>query len=163
MFRKNPMASFIWHPFTQALTAPPPLPIIKGQGVYLYAENGEKYIDAISSWWVNLHGHSHPYIAEIISEQAHQLEQVIFAGCTHPQAEKLTERLLDLLPIKKGRVFYSDNGSTAVETALKIALQSKGGGKTLLSFQGAYHGDTFGAMAAAGKNRYNRPFWPYLF
>lgn len=153
----------IWHPFTQAQTAPPPLPIVQGRGAYLYIETGERYLDATSSWWVNLHGHAHPYIAEKIAIQAHELEHVLFAGCTHPQAILLAERLLDLLPLEKGRVFYSDNGSTAVETALKMAFQSKNNGQTLLSFKGAFHGDTFGAMAAAGKTHFNRPFWPYLF
>jgi adenosylmethionine---8-amino-7-oxononanoate aminotransferase len=155
--------SCVWHPFTQAQTASPPIPIVKGKGAYLYSELGEAYLDAISSWWVNLHGHAHPYIAEKIAEQARELEHVLFAGFTHPQAVVLAERLLSLLPRRYSRVFYSDNGSTAVEVALKMAFQAKGNGKKLLSFQETYHGDTFGAMAAAGKTHYNRPFWPYLF
>lgn len=153
----------IWHPFTQALTAPPPIPIVRAKGAYLYGESGEAYLDAISSWMVNLHGHAHPAIVRSIAKQAEVLEHVMFAGFTHPQAILLAERLLALLPEGYSRVFYSDNGSTAVETALKIALQASGNGKRLLSFQGAYHGDTFGAMAAAGKTQFNRPFWPYLF
>ncbi len=153
----------IWHPFTQAQTAPPVIPIVRGQGAYLYAETGEAYLDGISSWWVNLHGHAHPYIAEKISKQALELEHVIFAGYTHPQAITFAERLLRILQLGKAKVFYSDNGSTAVEAALKMAFQAAGNGKTLLSFKDAYHGDTFGAMAAAGKTHYNRPFWPYLF
>jgi adenosylmethionine-8-amino-7-oxononanoate aminotransferase len=153
----------VWHPFTQAQTAKPPISIVKGQGAYLYTEEGTTYLDAISSWWVNLHGHGHPYIAEKIAEQAKKLEHVIFAGFTHPQAVRLAERLLSLLPVGYSRLFYSDNGSTAVEVALKMSFQAKGNGKQLLSFQEAYHGDTFGAMAVAGKTHYNRPFWPYLF
>ncbi len=153
----------IWHPFTQAQTAASPIPIVAGNGVYLYAEDGRSYLDAISSWWVNLHGHANPYITKKISEQAAQLEHVLFAGYTHLQAITLAERLLALSPQGLTRVFYSDNGSTAVETAIKMALQVKGSGKTLLSFQGGYHGDTFGAMSASGKNSYNHPFWPYLF
>lgn len=153
----------IWHPFTQAQTASPPLPIVQGKGVYLYSDTGKEYIDAISSWWVILHGHAHSYIAQKIGIQAEQLEQVIFAGYTHPQAITLAERLLAALPSGYSRIFYSDNGSTAIETALKIALQSVGKKKRLLTFSGGYHGDTFGAMAAAGKNHFNRPFWPYLF
>jgi adenosylmethionine-8-amino-7-oxononanoate aminotransferase len=153
----------IWHPFTQAQTAQPPIPIIRGKGAYLYSETGEAYLDGISSWWVNLHGHAHPYIAEKIAEQARELEHVIFAGHTHPQAIILAERLLSLFSTDYSRVFYSDNGSTAVEVALKMALQIKGNEKRLLSFHNAYHGDTFGAMAAAGKSHYNQPFWPYLF
>ena len=153
----------IWHPFTQAQTAPPPIPIVKSKGAYLCAESGEVYLDAISSWWVNLHGHAHPYIAEEISVQAKELEHVLFAGFTHPQAITFAERLLSILPSGYSRVFYSDNGSTSVEVALKMAFQVAGNGKQILSFKEAYHGDTFGAMAAAGKTHYNRPFWPYLF
>lgn len=154
--------SCVWHPFTQAQIEPPPIAILKGKGSYLYSEDGTAYLDAISSWWTNLHGHAHPYIAEKIAAQAMELEHVIFAGFTHPQAIVLAERLLSLLPQGMQRIFYSDNGSTAVEVALKMAVQTRRG-KQLLSFQGAYHGDTFGAMAAAGKTHYNRPFWPYLF
>lgn len=153
----------VWHPFTQALGAVPPIPLVKGKGAYLYSEKGEMFLDGISSWWVNLHGHAHPYIAEKISAQALELEQVIFAGYTHPQAIVLAERLLSLFTADYTHVFYSDNGSTAVEAALKMAFQIKGKGKKLLSFQAAYHGDTFGAMAAAGKSFYHQPFWPYLF
>lgn len=153
----------LWHPFTQMQTAKAPVPILAGVGAYLHAATGEKYLDAISSWWVNLHGHAHPYIAQKIAEQASLLEHVLFAGYTHPQAIVFAERLLKALPPGFGKVFYSDNGSTAVEAALKMALQASGSGKKLLSFEGAYHGDTFGAMAAAGKTAFNRPFWPYLF
>ncbi len=153
----------IWHPFTQAQTAAPPIPIVKGRGSYLYSETGDAYLDAISSWWVNLHGHANPYIGEKIAIQAKELEHVLFAGFTHPQAVLLAERLLSLLPSGYSRVFYSDNGSTSVEVALKMAFQVSGNGKRILSFREAYHGDTFGAMAAAGKTHYNRPFWPYLF
>jgi adenosylmethionine-8-amino-7-oxononanoate aminotransferase len=153
----------IWHPFTQAQTARLPIPIVKGQGAYLYSETGESYLDAISSWWVNLHGHAHPYIAAKIAAQVQELEHVIFAGYTHPQAVVLAERLLSLLPKGYSHVFYSDNGSTSVEVALKMALQIQGSSKKVLSFQGGYHGDTFGAMAAAGKSPYHQPFWPYLF
>ncbi len=152
----------IWHPFTQALTAPPPIPIVRAKGATLYSETGEAYLDAISSWWVNLHGHAHPVIANAIARQAEILEHVLFGGCTHPQAILYAERLLALLP-EYSRVFYSDNGSTAIETALKMVFQASGEAKTLLSFEGAYHGDTFGAMSAAGKTHFNRPFWPYLF
>ncbi len=153
----------IWHPFTQAQTAAPPIPIIKGKGSYLYSESGDAYLDGISSWWVNIHGHGHPYIARKISSQAKELEHVLFAGFTHPQAIILAERLLKALPTGYSRVFYSDNGSTAVETALKMVFQAQGSGKKLLSFENGYHGDTFGAMSAGGKTFCNRPFWPYLF
>ena len=151
----------IWHPFTQALNAAPPIPIVKGRGSYLYAETGEGYLDGISSWWVNLHGHGHPYIGEKIGSQAKELEHVLFAGFTHPQAVRLLRGSLACLGHTIPVFFISDNGSTAVETALKMVLQS--GGKKLLSFEGGYHGDTFGAMSAGGKSFCNRPFWPYLF
>ncbi len=153
----------IWHPFTQAFHGTPPIPIVRGKGSYLYTESETAYLDAISSWWVNLHGHAHPHISQAIARQAETLEHVLFAGFTHPQAIILAERLLSLLPKGYSRVFYSDNGSTAVEVALKMVFQTSGQGKTLLSFSGGYHGDTFGAMAAAGKNHFNRFFWPYLF
>ena len=153
----------VWHPFTQAQTAKEPIAIVKGKGSMLYSDTGIGYIDAISSWWVNLHGHAHPYIAEKIGNQAKELEHVLFAGHTHPQAILLAERLLSLFSNAYSHVFYSDNGSTAVEVAIKMAFQMSGNGKKLLSFKGAYHGDTFGAMAAAGKSHYNQPFWPYLF
>ncbi|MEO5684738.1 MAG: aspartate aminotransferase family protein [Chitinophagaceae bacterium] len=113
----------IWHPFTAFKHAPEPIPIISGEGVYLVDENGNRYIDAISSWWVNLHGHANPYIAEKIYEQAKTLEQVIFAGFTHVPAIALAERLLPKLPGEFSKIFYSDNGSTATEVAVKMALQ----------------------------------------
>src|SRR5580704_2698835 len=112
----------IWHPFTQAYTAFDPIPIVRGEKAYLFAEDGTKFIDGISSWWVNLHGHAHPYIANKISEQVHELEHVIFADFTHAKAVELAERLLSLLPGQLSKIFYTDNGSTAVEAALKMAF-----------------------------------------
>jgi adenosylmethionine-8-amino-7-oxononanoate aminotransferase len=112
----------IWHPYTQEATESAPLEIIRGEGAYLYTRDG-RLLDAISSWWVNVHGHSHPLIAEAIAAQARQLEHVIFAGFTHRAAEELAEALGRHLPSSLNRVFYSDNGSTAVEVALKIAVQ----------------------------------------
>lgn len=157
----------IWHPFTQAKTARPPIPIIRAEGVYLYAEGGKRYLDAISSWWVNLHGHAHPYIALRIAAQADVLEHVMFAGFTHAPAVELALRLLPLLPGAMAKIFYSDNGSTAVESALKMAIQywhNQNIDRTqVICFRHGYHGDTFGAMAAAGKNHLNRPFWKHLF
>lgn len=159
----------IWHPFTQMKTARSPIPIVRAKGTCLYDANGNAYLDAISSWWVNLHGHGHPYIAEKIKQQADKLEHVLFAGFTHPPAIELAERLLALLPGKMSKVFYSDNGSTAVETALKIALQYwynlNSGTQRLkiVCLRNSYHGDTFGAMSVAGKNDFNKPFWSHLF
>lgn len=160
-------STLIWHPFTQMQTARTPIPIVEGKGVYLYAEDGHRYLDGISSWWVNLHGHSHPYIIEKIKAQADKLEHVIFADFTHAPAIDLASRLLPLLPGNMSKIFYSDNGSTAVEVALKIALQywyNKGLNRTkVICFKHSYHGDTFGAMSAAGKNGFNKPFWKQLF
>src|SRR5213593_3921542 len=102
----------IWHPYTQAATELPPIPIERGKGAYLYTSDGRRLIDAISSWWVNLHGHGHPLIAEAIAAQAHKLEQVIFAGFTHEPAEELSVRLAEVLPAGLNCLFYSDNGST---------------------------------------------------
>jgi len=113
----------IWHPYTQMKTADLPIPIIRGEGVYLFDDSGNKYIDAISSWWVNLHGHAHPYLAEKLYQQSKKLEHVMFAGFTHEPAIQLAERLLPLLPGNIKKLFYSDNGSTAVEVALKMAIQ----------------------------------------
>ncbi|MFA6917050.1 MAG: adenosylmethionine--8-amino-7-oxononanoate transaminase [Parachlamydiales bacterium] len=161
--------AIIWHPFTQYETDPLPIAIVKAQGAYLYSDMGTRYIDAVSSWWTNLHGHSHPYIAEKIYEQAQNLQHVMFADYTHEPAILLAERLKAILPPGLNRFFYSDNGSTAVEAALKIIFQfwhNKGAAPekdVLICFKGGYHGDTFGAMSAAGKTSFNRPFWPFMF
>lgn len=113
----------IWHPYTQMKTAPLPIGIVRGEGVWLFDETGKKYLDVVSSWWVNIHGHAHPYMAKKVSEQLNTLEHVIFAGFTHAPAVELAERLVKILPGNQSKVFYSDNGSTAVEVALKMAIQ----------------------------------------
>ncbi|MBK3774844.1 adenosylmethionine--8-amino-7-oxononanoate transaminase [Azospirillum brasilense] len=158
----------VWHPFTQAQTAPEPLAVTHGKGVSLFTEDGREILDLISSWWVNLHGHAHPAIAGAIAEQAHRLEQVIFADFTHSPAARLATRLAEVLPGDLDRVFYSDNGSTAVEVALKLAWQywrNKGEGqrRRFLAFEGSYHGDTFGAMAAGVGSGFYEPFHDLLF
>ncbi len=157
----------IWHPYTQMKTAAAPIPIVRGEGVYLIAEDGRKYIDAVSSWWVNIHGHAHPYIAEKVAEQLRTLEHVIFAGFTHPVAVELAERLLAILPDNQKRVFYSDNGSTAVEVALKMCFQywsNSGQARTkVVAFHDSYHGDTFGAMAVSARSAFTKPFEQFLF
>ncbi|MFT4969303.1 MAG: adenosylmethionine-8-amino-7-oxononanoate aminotransferase [Chitinophagales bacterium] len=157
----------VWHPFTQMQLGPKPIGLVKGEGVYLYDEDGKKYIDAISSWWTCLHGHSHPYIADKIAEQARSLEHVIFAGFTHEPAVHLAERLLDNLPDNQARIFYSDNGSTAVEVGLKMAFQywqNVQQEKTkVISFKEGYHGDTFGAMSVGSRSAFTAPFFPFLF
>ncbi len=147
---------------------PLPIPIVRGQSSLLFAEDGSSFIDAISSWWVNLHGHAHPYIAEKIYRQALQLEQVIFAGFTHEPAVSLAERLLPLLPGKFEKVFYSDNGSTSTEVALKMAIQywwnqDRKERKKILAFTNAYHGDTFGAMSVSDRSVFTLAFHDLLF
>lgn len=169
----------IWHPYTQMQLAPSPLPIVRGSGAWLQDEAGNQYIDAISSWWVNLHGHAHPYLAEKIYEQALKLEQVIFAGFTHTPAIELAERLLKILPGSFTKLFYSDNGSTAVEVALKMAIQywsNKSAAHTqtaqgppatarkkILALTDSYHGDTFGAMSVSERGTFTLAFQDYLF
>ena len=159
--------AYVWHPFTQMQVAHPPILIVRAKGVYLYGEDDRSYLDGISSWWVNLHGHAHPYIVEKIKAQADLLEHVIFADFTHAPAVELAARLIPILPGAMSKIFYSDNGSTAVEVALKIALQywhnQNIPKKKIICFKNSYHGDTFGAMSAAGRNEFNRPFWGHLF
>ena len=160
------MSNRIWHPYTQMQTAGLPVNIVRGEGAYLYSEAGDKYIDAVSSWWTNIHGHAHPYIAERIAQQAKELEQVIFAGFTHPAAERLAELLLERIPYHN-KVFYSDNGSTAVEAGIKMALQywfNKGEKRNrIIAFRDAYHGDTFGSMSISARGVFTQPFQPLLF
>lgn len=157
----------IWHPYTQMQTAAPPVGIVRGEGAVLYGEDGREYIDAVSSWWVNIHGHAHPYIAKKVAEQLQTLEHVIFAGFTHQPAVELAERLLAILPQNQQKVFYSDNGSTAVEVAIKMCLQywhNKGQSRTkIMAFKNAYHGDTFGAMAVSGRSAFTNAFEKLLF
>ena len=157
----------IWHPYTQMQTAPSPVLISHGKEALLYTKSGQTLIDAVSSWWVNLHGHAHPYIAQRIYEQAQQLEQVIFAGFTHEPALQLSRRLLEHLPTNQTKVFFSDDGSTAVEVALKMVLQYWHNNQQprthILALEGAYHGDTFGAMSVSGRSTFTEPFAPLLF
>lgn len=158
----------VWHPFTQAKTAPDSVLIRSGKGAVVYGADGKEYLDLVSSWWVNLHGHAHPYIADAIAEQAHKLEQVIFAGLTHEPAVRLAQRLTSLLPDDLNRVFYSDDGSTAVEVALKLALQywrnlGRPERRRYLAFEGGYHGDTVGAMSVGVSSGFYAPFEDLLF
>src|SRR5216117_158591 len=158
----------IWHPYTQMKAAPLPLPIVRGEGVYLYTDDGRRLLDGISSWWVNIHGHSHPRLNQALIEQARQLEHVVFAGCTHRPAVELAERLVEALPVGLTRVFYSDNGSTAVEVALKLAIQywinrGEPQRKTIVTLHNAYHGDTVGAMSASEDSVFTRAFSNLLF
>jgi adenosylmethionine-8-amino-7-oxononanoate aminotransferase len=157
----------IWHPYTPMKIWPEAIAITSGEGAWLEDETGRRYLDAISSWWVTLHGHAHPYIAQRVSKQLQTLEQCIFAGFTHEPAVELAERLLQVLPGNMSRIFYSDNGSTAVEVAIKMVLQywrNKGTPKQkLLALENAYHGDTFGAMAVSGRSVFTEAFDHMLF
>jgi adenosylmethionine-8-amino-7-oxononanoate aminotransferase len=159
--------AYIWHPFTQMKGAMDPIHIERAEGVHLYASDGRKFIDAVSSWWVNIHGHSNPVIAEAIARQAREMEHVIFAGFTHTPAILLAEKLIEILPNDFAKVFYSDDGSTAVEVAIKTALQywfNKGIPKRkIIAFNDAYHGDTFGAMSVGSRSVFNAPFQELLF
>lgn len=161
------MHPHLWYPYFQAQTAPPPIGVKSAQGVWLELESGQKIIDCISSWWVNLHGHGHPAIAEAIYQQALTLEQVIFSGFSHIPAEQLATQLVACLPAPLNRVFYSDNGSTAVEVGLKMAWQywrNQGQTRqTFLSFEGAYHGDTLGTMALGARSAFTAAFTDLLF
>src|SRR5208283_4341751 len=158
----------VWHPYTQMATAPAPLGIARGEGVYLYTEDGRKILDGISSWWVNIHGHSHPKLNEALAAQARRIEHVIFAGCTHAPAVELAERLVEAVPASLNRIFYSDNGSTAVEVALKLAIQywrNRGEPRRtkFIALHHAYHGDTVGAMSASEDSVFTSAFAPMLF
>ena len=151
-----------WHPYTQHKTAPDFPAIVKGNGALLWDENGKEYIDAIASWWVNPYGHSNQVMADAIYKQLTTLEHVLFGGFTHNVAVELSEKLTQILPKNQQKLFYSDNGSTAVEVAIKVALQyhyNKGVKKTkIIAFEDAFHGDTFGAMAASGISFFTEAF-----
>ena len=155
----------LWHPTTQVASSDPPLPVVAARGSELELADGRRLIDAISSWWVTLHGHAEPTIAAAVARQAQQLEQVIFANFSHPPAEQLAERLSALTGLE--RLFFSDNGSTAVEVALKMAWQwwrNQGSDRRqLVAFAGAYHGDTFGAMALGERGLFSGPYEDLLF
>ena len=145
---------YLWHPYTQHKTAALPIAIKKGKGALLWDENNKEYIDAIASWWVNPYGHSNTFIADAIYKQLTTLEHVLFGGFTHEPAILVGEKLMEILPKNQQKIFFSDNGSTAVEVAIKVALQyffNKGEKRTtIIAFENAFHGDTFGAMAASG-------------
>ena len=158
----------LWHPYTQMQNQPPPLPIVRAEGIYLYTDDGRQILDGTSSWWVNIHGHAHPKLNAALAKQASELEHVVFAGCTHRPAVELAERLVEILPPGLCRVFYSDNGSTAVEVALKMAWQywrNRGdhGRRTFIALDHAYHGDTVGAMSASEASSFTEPFASLLF
>ncbi len=167
-FKASPTkASPIWHPFTQHATAGPMLEIERGEGAWLIASDGRRILDGISSWWVNTHGHAHPKIAAAIAAQAARLEQVIFAGFTHPAAEQLARKVLALAPSSLEFAFFSDSGSTAVEVAVKMAVgywHNQGHARhRVIAFAEGYHGDTFGAMSVGGRSIFTAPYQSMLF
>lgn len=152
----------IWHPYTQHKTAALPIAIKKGEGALFWDEDNKEYIDAIASWWVNPFGHSNKFIADAIYKQLTTLEHVLFGGFTHEPAIVLAEKLKVILPSNQQKIFFSDNGSTSVEVAIKVALQyffNKGEKRTtIIAFEDAFHGDTFAAMAASGISFYTLAF-----
>ncbi len=162
--------TYNWHPYTQMSIqqANPPLLIEKAQGIKLYDASGQWYYDTISSWWCNIHGHLHPRMVKAIKQQLDQLDHTLFAGITHQTAIELSERLIQISPDGLQRVFYSDNGSTAVEVALKMSVQYwRNSGRPekskFISFDRAYHGDTAGCMSVSGESAFTSAFTPLMF
>ena len=160
--------SLIWRPFTQMKQVALIPEVIKAQNSLLFLKNGQTLIDAISSWWLITHGHCHPVIVKAIQQNSPKLDQVLFANFTHQNAEQLVKELSGLLPASLNRFFFSDNGSTAVEVALKMAVQSmaqKGfpERKQFLSFKNSYHGDTVGAMSVSARGIFTQAYKNLLF
>ncbi len=153
----------IWHPFTNSVMDPAPIEIERAEGVWLYAKDGRRIIDAVSSWWVNVHGHTNPRIAAAIAEQARKMEHVILAGFTHEPAEELASRLRKWVAPELTHLFFSDDGSTAVEVALKLAVQhfsnlGLGEKREIVALEHGYHGDTAGAMSVSDDSPFTEPF-----
>ncbi|NDV41820.1 adenosylmethionine--8-amino-7-oxononanoate transaminase [Muricauda sp. 40Bstr401] len=152
----------LWHPLTQHKIYPEMLAIARAQGALLYDEEGKEYVDGISSWYTCVYGHCNPYILEPVMQQMQRLDQVVFSGFTHEPAVRLSEELIKILPPNQQKMFFSDNGSTATEVGIKMALQyhfNKGQKRNvLLAFEEGFHGDTFGAMSVSGLSVYNGPF-----
>ncbi|HTU33246.1 MAG TPA: adenosylmethionine--8-amino-7-oxononanoate transaminase [Candidatus Acidoferrum sp.] len=158
----------IWHPFTQEALEPAPIRIARAEGVYLFAEDGRRLIDGISSWWTNIHGHCHPRIMRAIAEQARKLDHVLLAGFSHEPAEELSRRLRKFLPPSLTHLFFSDDGSTAVEVALKMAVQywqnvGRAEKKGIVALERAYHGDTVGAMSVGDDSDFTDHFHSMRF
>jgi adenosylmethionine---8-amino-7-oxononanoate aminotransferase len=158
----------IWHPFTQEALDPPPIRITKAEGVYLYTDDGRRLIDGISSWWVNIHGHGHPAIVSAIAAQAAKVDHVLLAGFTHDAVEELRAGLRKVVLAELEHLFFSDDGSTAVEVALKMAVQywqnvGRPEKKSIVALEHAYHGDTAGAMSVGAESAFTDPFRSFLF
>jgi adenosylmethionine-8-amino-7-oxononanoate aminotransferase len=158
----------IWHPYTRAGVDPAPLRIARGEGAWLITEDERRILDGISSWWVNLHGHAHPRIAEAVATQAEKLEHVLLAGFSHEPAERLAQALRQVVPAGLEHIFFSDNGSTAVEVALKMALQywrnvGRAEKREIVAIEHGYHGDTAGAMSVSDDSPFTEAFAPMRF
>lgn len=158
----------IWHPFTPLINPFEHIPVKSAKGAKLFTHDGQTIIDAVSSWWVNIHGHANEHIANAIHKQALELEHVIFAGFTHEPAVKLAKNLMTILPDNYSKIFFSDNGSTSIEVALKMAFQywynqDQTHKTKIIALDGAYHGDTFGSMSVSERSGFTRPFFPFLF
>lgn len=158
--------NYLWHPLTQHKLHPEHLAITKAKGSTLWDENGKTYIDGIASWYTCMYGHCNDYILRKVTEQFQQLDQVVFSGFTHEPAVKMSEDLMTILPDNQAKIFFSDNGSTSVDIAIKMALQyhfnKDQNRKTIICLENAFHGDTFGAMAVSGLSVYNGPFESFL-
>ncbi len=152
----------IWHPLTQHKLHPKMLGIVKAKGALLFDEKGKEYIDGISSWYTSVYGHCNNFILERVGRQMQQLDQVVFSGFTHEPAVQLSEELIQILPGNQAKLFFSDNGSTATEIGIKMALQyhfnKSGRRNVMLALENGFHGDTFGAMSVSGLSVYNGPF-----
>ena len=163
----NRSTSPVWHPFTQHAVQGEMPTIVRGEGAWLTSADGRRIFDAIASWWVVTHGHCHPQIMAAIKAQADLLDQVIFAGFTHPPADALARLLVEMTPPELAYVFFSDSGSTSVEVGLKMALgywlHSGEPRRRVLALEGAYHGDTIGGMSVGERGVFNAPYEPLLF
>ena len=157
---------YLWHPLTQHKLGKPQLPITKAKGALLFDEEGNEYIDGIASWYTVMYGHANDEIISAMTRQMQKLDFVMFSGLTHEPAIELSEKLMAILPDNQAKLFFNDNGSTAIEAAIKMSLQyfHNNGEKrdTLIAFEDGFHGDTFGAMSASGLSSYNGPFEDFL-
>ena len=163
---------YVWRPFTQMKTLEKeenrPIVIKRGKGIYLEDIDGNKYIDSVSSWWVNTLGHSNDRLNKVLFEQAQKIEHVIFAGFTHEPAVEFSKKLIGMMNNKLKKIFFSDNGSTSVEVALKMAYQYqvlKGfkEKRKFIALDNSYHGDTIGAVSVGGVDMYHKLYKPLLF
>ncbi|MEH6745554.1 MAG: adenosylmethionine--8-amino-7-oxononanoate transaminase [Maribacter arcticus] len=156
----------LWHPLTQHKLNKRQLAIVRAKDALLFDENGKEYIDGIASWYTVMYGHSNKHIVSAMTKQMNKLDFVMFSGLTHEPAIELSEKLMEILPANQAKIFFNDNGSTAIEAAIKMALQFyHNNGElrdTLIAFENGFHGDTFGAMSASGLSSYNGPFEKFL-